>query len=113
MRLLSLFFLVLACIASCQGDLSESLEGKGCGANYECLTGYECDKPTNVCVPIGSATEPLECRANEVMCGDHCADLQGDELDCGGCGATCSAPEHAAPTCVLGVCKISCVDQYD
>ena len=113
MKLFTLFSLfVLACVASCQGNLSESLDGKQCDASGACLDGYECDPETNLCVPAGSVPPPVTCSENTTDCDGKCADLTQDRQHCGGCGATCTAPENADPTCVNGVCKFACSDGY-
>jgi hypothetical protein len=45
--LLSIAFLLNL---SCESNLTDSLEGRPCAANYKCLPGYVCDKDTNLCI---------------------------------------------------------------
>ena len=46
------------------------------------------------------------CPYGQVDCGDYCADLNYDALDCGRCGAACRVGDY----CDRGVCIVnSCV----
>ena len=106
--------IALAAVATwaCEGDLSPSVEGKGCGPAGECLPGYTCDDATNVCVVTGSVMTPVVCRDGETTCGGECVVLAEREDHCGGCGATCTAPANAEAVCVSGVCRFTCQDGF-
>src|SRR5262245_37816794 len=98
-----------ALLGACESDLSSDLEGKKCDADGGCLTGYVCDEDTNTCIRQGVSSG---CEEGETVCGGECVDLQNDEQHCGGCGATCTAPENGDPACVLGECRLTCSRSY-
>ena len=99
-------------LAGCEeGSLSSNLDGKACGAHGECVTGYVCDAGTNLCVAAGAGVTPA-CREGETVCDGRCVVLATDSSHCGGCGATCTAPENAEPACAKGECKFTCVDPF-
>ena len=117
---LSLFF-VLA--SSCANDLSKDLQGKACNERHECSSGYQCDAATLICVPVAStpdqsrpdASTPNEsasdgCEEGSVECDGQCTRLASDPNNCGGCGATCSAPDLGVPVCLSGTCNFACPD---
>ncbi|MCX4240925.1 hypothetical protein [Paraliomyxa miuraensis] len=55
---------------------------------------------------------PLECAANEVVCGAMCAELDTDPSNCGQCGRSCVVPQAVA-SCVAGECAMaSCEPGY-
>jgi hypothetical protein len=43
-----------------------------------------------------------DCGPGLTDCGGYCADLNGDETDCGACGAPCAVGDY----CSLGVCIV-------
>src|SRR5690349_4333095 len=91
-------FLAVACNTS----PSKDLDGKLCDANKKCASGYVCDEPSNVCVrPTGAGA----CREGETVCGGQCVILKTDAKNCGGCGATCTAPLDGAPVCETSSCS--------
>lgn len=50
---IALYFLFVCAVVlttCCSSDLTDSLEGRTCDENGDCLTGYECDKKENICV---------------------------------------------------------------
>lgn len=52
------------------------------------------------CVVRGSS-----CPAGYVNCGDYCADLSSDPLDCGACYAACAVGDYCSRgVCVVGGC---------
>ena len=91
---------------SCKSGLSENLNGLPCDANQHCVDGYTCDLSSNSCHPT------LTCREGETVCGAACVVLKNDSKNCGGCGATCTAPEHAQPGCAGSRCGFSCDEGY-
>ena len=78
-----LLALVLAVLAqACTSDLSDSLEGKGCNASNECLSGYVCNDAGRCVRPdsgtlggsgnvsqAGSGNVNVVCREGETVCG--------------------------------------------
>lgn len=45
------------------------------------------------------------CPAGQTNCGDYCADLYYDDLDCGACGAACRVGDFCSQGyCVVGTC---------
>ena len=45
------------------------------------------------------------CPYGTVSCGDYCADLYNDPLDCGACGAACRVGDYCSQGyCVVGSC---------
>ncbi|HWP09025.1 MAG TPA: hypothetical protein VNN72_24955, partial [Polyangiaceae bacterium] len=109
-RALLLLVGVLLVALGCEGDLSDNLDGKACGAKGECVDGYVCDTATNVCVKAGSV--PAGCRAYEIECDGVCVSLETNANHCGGCGAACTAPENGVPACVNSSCKLACADGF-
>src|SRR6185369_13478892 len=85
---------------ACTSDLSEDLSGKSCSATGDCLSGYECEKRTGRCVPIGPAdnsaggeggggsTTPVACGEGQTVCGGDCVVLNDDANNCRSCGTT-------------------------
>ena len=110
-RVLALLLLCLASLAeACQSSVSTELEGKPCDAQQQCLLGYVCgtDNRCHTALdpdppdPMGNCTDGL------TTCDGKCVVLETDPLNCGGCGATCSAPAHGSPSCSDYNCDISC-----
>ena len=102
-----LFLLFGALLAlSCKSSLSTNLDGLACDANQRCLDGYTCDVSTNTC----HAT--LSCRDGQTVCGSDCVYTKENAKNCGGCGATCTAPEHGLPSCTASRCGFNCEEGY-
>ncbi len=59
----------------------------GCGAGPACAAGFSC-------------------------CGGECVDTRTSLVDCGGCGLACTAGPNATPSCVAGVCTVTCDSGY-
>ena len=50
-----------------------------------------------------SCPKPIECDANETLCGGQCVNLQWDRLNCGKCGLKC--PTKVGYQCMRGQCQ--------
>src|SRR3982750_692790 len=81
-------------LVACQSGLPTSLDGLACDAHDNCSSGYHCELTTRTCVRA--------CRNGETVCDQSCVVLKQDPQNCGGCGATCTAPLHAQPGCSDG-----------
>ena len=115
--------LFLALASSCANDLTEDFSGKFCNRSHACSSGYRCDEATLICVPEASAADASAanastagasaadgCEDGSVDCDGQCVRLASDPKNCGGCGATCSAPPHGVPICLNGTCNFACPD---
>src|SRR3954447_13528805 len=91
---------------SCKSSLSTNLDGLPCDANQRCVEGYTCEVSSNSCHPTQS------CRNRETVCDGQCVVTQDDAKNCGGCGATCTAPEHGQPACAVSRCGFTCDEGY-
>src|SRR4051812_40968460 len=89
-----LLALLVIVTCSCANDLTKNLDGKSCNGNHECSDGYRCDEASLICVRGPSEGAPVNCQDGTVECNGKCARLDTDPKNCGGCGATCSAPAH-------------------
>ena len=53
----------------------------------------------------GCVVRGPSCPPGYVNCGDYCADLANDDLDCGACGAACRVGDFCSQgLCVVGTC---------
>src|SRR6187551_3790259 len=104
-----LLLLAFACVvtSSCKSSLTTDLDGFPCDAYQRCAAGYTCDVSSNACHPT------VACRDRETVCGTQCVVLKDDANNCGGCGATCTAPAHGQPACSDSRCKFTCDDGYN
>ena len=102
------FLLLCALDWSCANELTRDLDGKACNDNLQCSDGYQCEESSMTCVRIGTA--PLSCAEGKALCDEKCVMLDSDPENCGGCGATCSAPTHGVAVCLKGVCNFACPD---
>ena len=50
------------------------------------------------------------CGQGQTLCGGKCVILAEDELNCGGCGAECTAPMGGEPVCSSNRCAFVCSD---
>jgi uncharacterized protein (TIGR03382 family) len=82
----------------CETDTQTSFDHCG-SCNQPCQAGQVCQN--GMCV--SGCTPPL------VDCGGSCVDTQTDLAHCGGCDQPC-AREHAAESCVNGVCTLGTCD---
>ncbi|HYQ30495.1 MAG TPA: hypothetical protein VER04_24865, partial [Polyangiaceae bacterium] len=94
---------------SCANDLTKNLDGKQCNANFDCSSGYQCDRISLLCERIDP--DAGICGAGKVECDSGCTELASDPNNCGGCGATCSAPAHGVAVCLAGKCSFVCPDR--
>jgi hypothetical protein len=94
--------------AGCEHAISTSLDGKACDSMSRCSSGYVCE--SGLCVRPGQAV--TSCDEDETSCDDACVDLLSDPSNCGGCGATCTSPEHGAGVCLAGECNFACTKPY-
>ena len=109
--LLAALSLVLSAAAGCQTDLTDNLDGKQCDSKGECVAGYTCDEVKNLCVRSGSLPAdggPVICSEGETVCGGECVVVGDDADNCGGCGATCTAPPNGRGVCLTGDCSFAC-----
>ena len=89
-----------------------------------CLTFCKCrkQKEQDQCLKVcrasqsdtsrvcGSCGSYVGCAAGQRCCSGHCADLQNDVRNCGGCGRNCAAPPvNESVACVSGLCTYDCV----
>ena len=57
----------------------------------------------------GSCGNYVCCAAGQSCCSGHCANLNNDVQNCGGCGRQCAAPPpNEVVTCVAGLCQYDC-----
>ena len=113
MRYSSLKILLPAFIAfmACKGSLDVDLKGKLCDEEHRCASGYVCDRSTNHCVRQGALTSSgVACSEGQTVCGGRCVNLKTAPLNCGGCGAECTAPAGGEPVCSDGACNFVCGD---
>jgi len=53
----------------------------------------------------GCVVRESGCPRGTVDCGDYCADLRYDALDCGACGASCAVGDYCSGgLCYVGSC---------
>ena len=58
----------------------------------------------------GCVVQSSPCSPGYTYCGDYCADLRSDPLDCGACGAACAVGDY----CYRGYCYVgSCFADGD
>src|SRR5450432_2750589 len=100
-------WLVAIMVSACQSSLTTSLDGKQCDASGRCASGYVCDPGSNLCIRPAPS-----CRNGETVCGGQCVVVSTDPSNCGGCDATCTAPEHGVPGCASSRCNFGCDDGY-
>src|SRR3954463_9228863 len=103
--------LLAVCLAalltlSCKSSLSTNLDGLPCDEIQRCVAGYTCDVSSNSCRATPS------CRNGETVCNWACVLTTDDPENCGGCGATCTAPAHGHPGCAGSRCSFGCDDGY-
>jgi hypothetical protein len=87
--------------ATCAGSTLPAI----CNGNVD----VDCDDFTEDCDQLCCPCKPSTCQAcptNQVPCDDGtgtlvCTDVTGNDLQCGACDTTCSAPQH----CVNGWCQ--------
>jgi hypothetical protein len=109
-----LLILLLALGTGCESGIATSLDGKACDEQGRCVPGYVCDGPTQQCVRVGEGTAPSStsgdgsCTSEEATCNGACVDTRSNAQNCGGCGATCSAPPNGAGICLDGSCNFAC-----
>jgi len=105
---LRVLLLAALLVLSCKSSLSTNLDGWPCDQSQSppCVEGYTCDVATNLCHRSAS------CHNGETVCGAECVKTEDDAKNCGGCGATCTAPEHGQPACAKSRCGFTCDDGY-
>jgi hypothetical protein len=52
------------------------------------------------------------CPAGQVFCGNFCADLATDPLNCGSCGFKCQDDrlKRSYGVCTYGICHVQCIE---
>jgi len=69
--------------------------------------------PRDVCVQSSCA---IDCPPSQARCktagGDVCVDLSTNPAYCGSCSTPCVVGPHAAPTCTLATCGLTCDPGY-
>lgn len=74
-----------------------------CDVDKDCNPGSIC--VSNTCMPGCSKDQACQA-ADLICCGSTCRDLATDLANCGACGNSCDAPDHATAACVGGVCGL-------
>ena len=101
------FALVLSLFgASCGGVLLD--EDGGTDASPK-DGGFDVVVVKDVIVKDVIAIDAFDCNPPLTKCGSICVDTQNDPSHCGGCTTACASDGDAAPpTCVGGVCSVTC-----
>jgi hypothetical protein len=88
-----------------------------CESFCNCRNRKQQDQCLNVCRGCqsdtsrvcGSCGSYVCCAAGQSCCSGHCANLNNDVQNCGGCGRQCAAPPpNEVVACVAGLCVYNC-----
>lgn len=80
----------------------------GCIVDTDCPLGSVCFQANKTCTPGCSAAQA--CQPGLSCCGGTCFDVNTTVNHCGDCSTSCTIPNHAAPTCVDGMCGMGACD---
>jgi hypothetical protein len=90
-----------------------------CKTFCKCRKGRQLDQCLRTCKACGSNPSRLGgscgnyfcCGADQVSCGDYCADVATDPYNCGECGYQCDPPgPNEYGICVEGSCDYACYE---
>jgi hypothetical protein len=62
--------------------------------------------------PPDSDVIAITCSSGQTPCGAACVELATDPAHCGTCATTCAGATNGRPSCVGGVCGITCVEGF-
>lgn len=108
-RGLALFLGLISLVSACESSISTSLDDAACNARLQCADGYVCDMVSLLCVRPGM--QSTVCADGETPCAGRCVHQDADALNCGGCGAECTTPDHGTGVCVGSKCNFACTDE--
>ncbi len=96
----------LLSLAGCGDDAPATTEGVDTDATTSASDGSGASDDADSGGSVGDTElPPPECDADEVACGQVCADLDTDPSNCGQCGRSCVIPQATA-ACVGGECVL-------